>query len=150
MFFEYKMETLEQVLKMWDSDSVIDRTEPSKELLNIPKYHSKYLAILTKHKIATKKAHFDYLRMRKVRLDYYAGRLSQDELAEYGWEPFQFVLKTDINAYLEADDNLIKLLEKKVYHEEAVSVIESIMSELKSRTFQLRDFISWEKFIGGQ
>ena len=49
-----------------------------------------------------------------------------------------------------SDSDLIKLLEKKVYHEEVVSVIESIMQELKSRTFQLRDFISWEKFIGGQ
>jgi len=83
-------------------------------------------------------------------LDYYAGRLSQEELLEYGWEPFQFVLKTDINAYLESDINLIKLLENKVYYEEVMSVIESIMSELKQRTWQLRDFISWEKFIGGQ
>jgi hypothetical protein len=24
------------------------------------------------------------------------------------------------------------------------------MNELKQRTWQLRDFISWEKFIGGQ
>jgi hypothetical protein len=88
--------------------------------------------------------------MRKIRLDYYGGRMSQEELEEYGWEPFQFVLKSDINAYLEADDNLIKLLEKKVYHEETVSIIESIMGELKSRTFQLKDFIGWEKFIGGQ
>jgi hypothetical protein len=64
--------------------------------------------------------------------------------------PFAFVLKSDINAYLEGDTDLIKLLEKKVYHEEAVSVVESIMSELKQRTWQLRDFISWEKFIGGQ
>jgi hypothetical protein len=143
------METLEQVLKMWDSDSVIDRTEPSKELLNIPKYHSKYLAILTKHKIATKKAHFDYLRMRKVKWEYFTGKMSKDELDEYGWEPFQFALKSDITTYLEADKDLIKLLEKKVYHEEVVSVIESIMNELKQRTWQLRDFISWEKFVAG-
>jgi len=149
LFFEYKMETLEQVLKMWDSDSVIDRTEPSKELLNIPKYHSKYLAILTKHKIATKKAHFDYLRMRKVKWEYFTGKMSKDELDEYGWEPFQFALKSDITTYLEADKDLIKLLEKKVYHEEVVSVIESIMNELKQRTWQLRDFISWEKFVAG-
>jgi len=144
------MENLEQILKNWERDAEIDQTEPGKELIKIPTLHNKYLSILTKHKIASKKAHFDYLRMRKIRLDYYAGRMSQEELQEYGWEPFSFVLKTDVNAYLEADDNLIKLLEKKVYHEEAVSVIESIMSELKSRTFQLRDFISWEKFIGGQ
>jgi hypothetical protein len=144
------MENLEQVLKNWERDTVIDQTEPGKELIKIPTLHNKYLAILTQHKIASKKAHFDYLRMRKVKWEYYTGKMSREELAEYGWEPFQFTLKSDINTYLEADADLIKLLEKKVYHEETVSVIESIMNELKQRTWQLRDFISWEKFIGGQ
>ena len=143
------MENLEQILKLWESDADMDQTEPGKELIRIPKLHSKYLSILIKHKIAAKKAHFDYLRMRKVRLDYYGGRMSQEELEEYGWEPFQFVLKTDINAYLEADSNLIKLLEKKVYHEESVSVLESIMGELKNRHWELKSFIQWEIFIGG-
>lgn len=144
------METIEQILKMWESDAEIDQTEPSKELLKIPKYHSKYLQILTKHKMASKRAHFEYLRMRKVKTEYFTGKLSQEELDEYGWEPFQFVLKSDMNTYLEADKDLIKLLEKKVYHDECVSVVETIMNELKQRTWQLRDFISWEKFIGGQ
>lgn len=144
------METLEQILKMWESDAVIDQTEPSKELIRIPTIHSKYLGILTKHKIASKKAHFDYLRMRKIKWEYFTGKLSQEELEEYGWEPFQFALKSDITTYLEADKDLIKLLEKKVYHDEVVSVVESIMSELKQRTWQLRDFISWEKFVAGQ
>lgn len=144
------MENLEQVLKYWETDSNMDQTEPSKELLRIPILHSKYLNILTKHKIASKKAHFDYLRMRKIKWEYFTGKMSKEELDEYGWEPFQFALKSDINTYLEADSDLIKLLEKKVYHEEAISVIESIMSELKQRTWQLRDFISWEKFVNGQ
>jgi hypothetical protein len=144
------MESLESVLKLWENDAVIDQTEPGKELIRIPTLHNKYLTVLTKHKIAVKKAHFDYLRMRKIKWEYYTGKMSQEELKEYGWEPFQFTLKSDISTYLEADGDLIKLLEKKVYHEEVVSVIESIMSELKQRTWQLRDFISWEKFIGGQ
>ena len=144
------MENLEQILKLWEKDADIDQTEPGKELLKIPKLHNQYLSILTKHKIASKKAHFDYLRMRKVKIEYYSGRMDQEDLEKYGWQPFAFVLKSDINAYLEGDSDLIKLLEKKVYHEESVSVVESIMSELKQRTWQLRDFISWEKFIGGQ
>ena len=144
------METLEQVLKHWEKDVELDQTEPGKELLRIPVLHNKYLSILTKHKIASKKAHFDYLRMRKVKIEYYSGRMSQEELEEHGWQPFSFVLKSDINAYLEGDNDLIKMLEKKVYHEECVSVLESILNELKQRTWQLRDFISWEKFIGGQ
>jgi hypothetical protein len=144
------MENLEQVLKYWETDSVMDQTEPSKELLRIPMLHSKYLNILTKHKIASKKAHFDYLRMRKVKWEYFTGKMSKEELDQYGWEPFQFALKSDITTYLEADGDLIKLLEKKVYHEEVISVIESVMAELKQRTWQLRDFISWEKFVNGQ
>jgi hypothetical protein len=144
------MENLEQILKYWETDSNMDQTEPSKELLRIPILHSKYLNILTKHKIASKKAHFDYLRMRKIKWEYFTGKMSKEELDEYGWEPFQFALKSDINTYLEADSDLIKLLEKKVYHEEAISVVESIMAELKQRTWQLRDFISWEKFVNGQ
>jgi hypothetical protein len=144
------MENLQEVLKLWDTDSVIDQTEPSKELIRIPVLHAKYVKILTAHKIASKKAHFDYLRMRKVKWEYFTGKLSQEELEEYGWEPFQFTLKSDIVTYLEADKDLIKLLEKKVYHEEVVSVVESIMNELKQRTWQLKEYINWEKFIGGQ
>ena len=144
------MENLEQILETWKKDAEIDQTEPGKELIKIPLLHNKYLTILTKHKIASKKAHFDYLRMRKVKLDYFGGRMSAEELEEYGWQPFQFVLKSDMSTYMEADKDLIKLLEKKVYHDECISVIESIMQELKQRTWQLRDFISWEKFVNGQ
>jgi hypothetical protein len=143
------MENLEQILDMWKKDSEIDQTEPGKELLNIPKLHSKYINILIKHKISSKKAQFDYLRMRKIKWEYYTGKMSKEELEEHGWEPFKYTLKSDINTYLEADSDLVKLLEKKIYHEEIVSLIESIMSELKSRTFQLRDYIQWERFIGG-
>ena len=78
------METLEQILKLWENDAVIDQTEPSKELLKIPTLHSKYLGILTKHKIASKKAHFDYLRMKKVKAEYFTGKLDKDELEQYG------------------------------------------------------------------
>ena len=144
------MENLEQVLNNWKQDAEIDQTEPGKELIKIPILHNKYLSILTKHRIASKKANFDYLRMRKLKWEYYTGKTSQEELEERGWEPFKFTLKSDVSTYLESDTDLIKLLEKKVYHEECVSVIESIMNELKQRTWQLRDYISWEKFVGGQ
>ena len=144
------MENLESILKMWETDAVMDQTEPSKELLKIPTLHSKYLNILTKHKIAVKKSQFDYLRMKKIKIEYFGGRMSQEELDEQGWEPFPFVLKTDLSTYMEADKDLIRLLEKKVYHEEAVKVIEYILNELKQRTWQLRSYIDWEKFVGGQ
>ena len=76
---------LEKILEEWEKDAVIDQTEPSKELIRIPVLHSKYLNVLTKHKLASKKVNFDYLRMRKIKTEYYSGKLSQEELDEYGW-----------------------------------------------------------------
>lgn len=143
------MDTIEQVLENWEKDSVIDQTEPSRELIRIPLLHSKYLNVLTRSKLASKKAQFDYLQLKKKKWEYYTGKLSKDELDVLGWEPFPFTLKSDINLYIESDSDLIQLLKKKIIHDEIVSVVEAIMSELKSRTFQLRDVITWERFING-
>lgn len=145
------MENLEDIIRNWDADSVIDSTEPGKELLKIPTLHNKYLKFLVKHKLAVKRINFDYAKMRRIKEEYYNGALSQEELEEYGWEPFLLNIKTKmgVEKYLESDKDLVKILEKKIHHDEAVAVCESILQELKSRTFQLRDYISWERFIGG-
>ena len=145
------METIEEIIKNWDADSVIDATEPGKELLKIPTLHNKYLKFLVKHKLAVKRLNFEYAKMRRIKEEYYNGSLSKEELDEYGWEPFLLNVKTKmgVEKYLESDKDLIKILEKKIHHDESVSICESILQELKSRTFQLRDYISWERFIGG-
>lgn len=145
------METLESILTHWSKDSIIDQTEPGKELLNIPKLHNKYLNFLVDHRIKMKKINFDYARLRKIKEEYYNGSMSKEELEERGWEPFQLRIstKSGVEKYLEADVELIKLMERKSYHEEVIAVCESIMQELKSRTFQLRDFIAYERFIAG-
>ena len=145
------MEKLENIMKLWEGDSIIDSTEPGKELLKIPQLHNKYLKILVGHRLAIKRLNFDYAKMRRLKEEYYNGSLSKEELDENGWEPFLLNIKTKqgVERYLESDQQLIKLLEKKIYHDEAISVCESILQELKSRTFQLRDYIQWERFIGG-
>lgn len=144
------MENIEQILQMWDKDSEMDHLEPGKELIKIPKHHKKYLTILSQHRLASKKVHFEYCRMRKLKWEYYTGKMSKEDLNHYGWVPFQFTLKSDISTFMEADSDLIKLLEKKAYHDETITALEAIMKELGARTYQLRDYISWERFIGGQ
>jgi hypothetical protein len=143
------METLDKVLEYWAQDSVVDETEASRAIVRIPILHSKYLNILSSHKLASKKAMFDYNRLRKTKWEYYTGKMSQEELEEHGWEPFRYTLKSDVTTYLEADNDLIRLLEKKVYHDEVVSICEAILKELNSRTWQLKEYMAWEKFIHG-
>jgi hypothetical protein len=143
------MSKIDDLLAEWAKDSVIDRTEPGKALLDIPKLHSKYLNILSNHRLLIRDAEFKYNRMKKIKWEYYTGKLDDDQLAKYGWEPFPFVLKSDITTYLDADEDLSKYLAQRRMHEEIVEVCMSIMKELGARTFQLKDFISWEKFIQG-
>ena len=143
------MSKLDDVLKMWTEDSNIDRTEPGKALIDIPKLHSKYLNILSQHRLLVKDAEFKYNRMKKLKWEYYTGKLDDDDLKKHGWEPFPFTLKSDITTYLDADEDINKYLASKMLHEEIVDVCNAILKELNSRTFQLRSFIDWEKFIQG-
>jgi hypothetical protein len=143
------MSKLDDVLKMWTDDSNIDRTEPGKALIDIPKLHSKYLNILSQHRLLVRDAEFKYNRMKKLKWEYYTGKLDDDDLKKYGWEPFPFTLKSDITTYLDADEDINKYLASKMMHEEVVEVCNAILKELNNRTWELRSFIDWEKFIQG-
>jgi hypothetical protein len=142
--------SLESLIESWTKDSSIDSTEPGKEILRTPILHNKYNKFLSLHNLAAKKAALEYAKMRKVKWAYYTGKLSNEELKKYNWEPFQFVLKSDISVYIDGDDDLAMLQKKKAYHEEAASFCINVMKELNSRTYQLKAFMDWERFINGQ
>ena len=110
------MKQLDELLEMWRTDSIIDRTEPGKALINIPQLHSKYLNILSRHRLLSKESEFKYNKMKKLKWEYYTGKLDDDDLKRYNWDPFPFTLKSEINTYLEADDDINKYLAKKLHH----------------------------------
>lgn len=143
------MNKIDELLEMWRQDADIDRTEPGKALLDIPKLHSKYLNILSRHRLLVKEAEFKYNKMKKVKWEYYTGKMDNDTLKHYGWEPFPFILKSDITTYLDSDEDLNKFLANKAMHEEIVDVCNAILKELNNRAWELRSFIDWEKFIQG-
>ena len=143
------MSKLDDLLAMWSKDSEIDRTEPGKALLDIPKLHSKYLNILSNHRLLIRECEFKYNRMKKIKWEYYTGKMDDEALKKHGWEPFPYILKSDITTYMEADEDMNRYLAQKMLHEEIVEVCNSILKELNSRTYQLRSFIDWEKFVQG-
>lgn len=142
--------SLEQLIDSWTNDSEIDSLEPGKEIIRIPVLHNKYNKFLTLHNLAAKRAIIEFQKMRKIKWAYYSGKMSDEELQKYGWEPFQFVLKSDITVYLDGDVDLTNLQRKKVYHEEAAAFCTNVMKELNNRTWQLKEFMQWERFINGQ
>lgn len=145
------MVKLDQLIELWKEDSIIDETNPQKELIRTPILHAKYVEILSQHRIASQKAKFDYSKMKKIRREYYLGNLDKETLDEYNWEQFDLKIGTkgNIDLYLESDENLIRFLEKKAYYDECTHICESILKELHSRTFQLKEYCTHQRFLSG-
>lgn len=143
--------TIQDLLAMWSLDAKFDQTQPDQELARMGSLHSKYLTILSEHRQAMKTIEQKYFRVRKLKWEYYTGKLNGDKetLEKYGWEPFMFTLKSEVPSYLEADKELQGILIQKSYHEEIVEVCQSILKELTSRTYQIRDFIQWQRYLQG-
>lgn len=144
------MSKLDDVLNEWAKDANIDEANISGELLNIPQLHSKYIRILNEHKLASIKSKFDYDKMKEIRSSYYLGHLDKETLDSYGWEQFDLeIRKAGLDRYINSDEFLIKILQKKAYHDQIVYTCESILNELKSRTWQMRCYIDHIKFLNG-
>lgn len=145
------MAILDTILSDWSEDSIIDDTKLQSEILNIPKLHCKYIRYLSQCKEASLKQKFEYDKMKNLRSEYYCGTLDKETLDKYDWEPFQLHLSTKagIEKYLGADDYLIKILQKKLYYEQCIDILESILNELKNRSWQLKTLIDYQKFLNG-
>lgn len=143
---------IELLMEEWIKDAGYDETEPQKAVANIPKLHAKYLRIMTHHNLISKKLTSEYNSRRKIKYDYYSGDLNNPEdLEKYGLEPMmKKVLRSDIGMWLDSDPDLNNILLKKLMHEEIVEFCKNVLKECNNRTWQLKSYMDWEKFVGGQ
>lgn len=142
-------EKLDELIAMWNVDAEIDRTEPGRALIDIPKLHAKYVTILSNHRLLSKESDYKLSKIKRLRWEYYTGKLDDKELEKYGWDQFPFTLKSEINMYLDSDEHIDNWKKRKILHDEIVEVCNSILKELNNRTWELKSFIDYEKFING-
>lgn len=140
---------LEQIEEMWSEDCSIDRTSLDTESLKIPSLHSKYYKIYLREKIQLKAEENDYNSFYKIKHEYYTGKLSQEELNEYGWQPFQFVLKNDLSIYINSDREISDRLLKLQLQREKVDLLESIIKTLNNRGFLIKNAVDFIRFSNG-
>ena len=143
--------TLEDLLVMWEADAGIDDNYLGEAATATPKLHAKYLKILVDSKLRLTKLEADYNSLRKLKFRYYRGELSRDELKDLGWDQWQYnkPLKTEMDEFLKGDEDLSKIQLRVDYMSTMVYTIESIMTQIKSRDFQLSNGIKWKQFLAG-
>jgi len=132
-------------------DLKIDSTELAIESVNTPQIHNKYLLFLKKHKEALAEDERTLRVMKKYKWLYYTGKLSKEELDQFKWEPFDLnILKTDVDKFIDADDDVIKLERQITEKKELVCYLDGVVKIVANRQWNIRSAIEWIKFSHGQ
>ena len=116
----------------------------------IDELHAKYLRILTEYRLQAKAWERKLARLKKIKWEYYNGKMDQVTLNKHGWVPFPFVLKADIHTYMEADADIQAIRSQQDICEEMVEVATTILKALNNRTWEAKEFAAWQRFISGQ
>ena len=68
----------------------------------------------------------------------------------YAEKPFNLkILKTDIDKYMESDDELVKLKSKVEYIQTVIDFLDRTIKSISNRGFQIKNAIDWRKFTSG-
>ena len=142
---------IEQLQEMWQVDCQIDENFLGEQSTTTPKLHAKYIKVLIEVKLKHNKYKADYNILRKNKFRYYRGELSREELTALNWSQWQGIkpLKNEMDEFLQGDTDLNNMQLKIDYLESIIYLLESIMSQLKARDWQIKSHIEWKKFLAG-
>ncbi len=142
---------LDEVIALWQEDAKINETELSRESVNTPKLHAKYLEIYSAQRLKLRSLKLKQKELVVKLTDYYRGDLNNPEdLKEIGRDPWpKKILKQEVSSYVEADDEMIKLNVKTAYQQEMVDVLNEIIASINKRSFHINNAINFLKFTHG-
>jgi|SRR5210317_547153 len=142
---------IDNIISMWQEDSKIDETELSRESLNIPLLHSKYLRYFSEERLKLRALKMKQKNLHQRLMDYYRGDLNNPEdLAEIGREPYPHKrLKQEVSYYVESDEDMVQINTKIAYQQEMVDVLEEILKSINTRGFAIKNSIDFLKFTNG-
>ena len=141
---------IEELRKMVSDDLVMDKTELDIESMKTPQIHNKYLVMYTDEKLILGKLESDLNILKRDKWLYYTGKMSPEQLKDRGWDTFDLnILKTDIEKFLGADEDLIKLANRILFQKEKVNYLESVIKIINNRQWNIRAAIDWLKFTNG-
>lgn len=143
--------TVDEIRDMWKTDAVIDQNHLEKYELQNGILHSRYIDLLVDYKRELALLERDFNKMKKIKIAYYKGQMSQEELTELNWQPYQFIIsnKNELLDVLSLDDDLnnftIKIQEVNI----GIELLQSIIDKIKNKSWQIKNIIEIKKFNAG-
>jgi hypothetical protein len=138
---------LEQLQLEADKDLKINDTELDLESLKTPQLHNKYMKHYTKFKLLLTRTEDELRLMKKNKWEYYTGKADP---SVYQAKPFDLkIMRTDIDKYLEADEDLQKLSQKVAYLMTVIDFLDRTLRVIVNRTYTIKNAIEWRRFTSG-
>ena len=139
--------TFDELQALAEKDLKINDTELDLESLKTPQLHNKYMKFYNQYVNLLKKAEQDLARLTREKWEYYTGKADP---SVYQVKPFNLkILKQDVDKYLKADDELIKLEQKVTYVQSVVDYLDRTIKIISNRGFQIKNAIDWRKCTSG-
>ena len=141
---------LDTILKQWQTDCEIPKMHLDDASRNTPILHAKYMELLAKAKLTSKRLEFEQKTLLKQKWLYYNGKMDEETLKELGWNPDPFdglrVLKGEMDYYYDADPEIQKSEEKIQYYKTIIDTLVNIIDTIKWRHQTIRNIIDWKRF----
>jgi hypothetical protein len=138
---------LEQLQLEADKDLKINDTELDLESLKTPQLHNKWMKYYTKFKLLLTRTEDELRILKRDKWEYYTGKADP---TVYQAKPFNFkILKTDIDKYLESDEDIQKLTQKVAYLNVVIDFLDRTIRIIVNRTYTIKNAIEWRRFTSG-
>jgi hypothetical protein len=139
--------TLEELQLEADKDLKINDTELDLESLKTPQLHNKYMKHYTKFKLLLTRTEDELRTMKRDKWEYYTGKADP---SVYQAKPFDLkIMRTDIDKYLEADEDIQRLSQKVAYLITVVDFLDKTLRVIVNRTYTIKNAIEWRRFTSG-
>ena len=123
------------------------RTSYTRESTKVPSLHAKYYRILNSILLLKKIEENKFKQLKKEKWQYYTGKADPEVYID---KPFDHkVLRQDVDKYMDADEDLIKITSKIDYYQIMLNYLDSILKTINNRTYQIKNSIEWQQFIRG-
>jgi len=140
---------IDKLKEEWTNDSSMS-SDYHRESMKTPQLHSKYLNHFFDVKKELTRMSKAFAKMKRIRFEYYTGTIEPNLLDKFGWEPFlRKILKTEVGMYLDSDDVMSGMEIELQDQKDKIHFLEEVLKQIGQRNFQIKEAITWQKFVSG-
>ena len=127
--------------------AIIDQERLDQESYKNQNIKPKWLEYRTKYDQLLIMSKASHQRMYREKWEYYGGKA---DAKVYAAKPFDIkVLKTDLQMYINSDEEILTIQGKIAYYESIIKYVDGVIKSIDNRGWDIRNATDWKKFEAG-